>query len=120
MTSSLQMKQKNFFYQSRYFIFLCLYLGLPYSRIDILLPSNGVILKEKFSFFPLRAPFVTYGVSLIDVAAGGEEEVGDALGAAEGGPVQRDVHLHVRDEGVRALLQQVPDHNLMPAGRHRA
>ncbi len=57
----------------------------------------------------------TYGVGLIDVAAGREEEVGDALGAAEGGPVQRDVHLHVRHEGVSALLQQVADHNLVPA-----
>jgi hypothetical protein len=29
--------------------------------------------------------------------------------------VQRDVHLHVRHEGVSALLQQVADHNLVPA-----
>jgi hypothetical protein len=56
----------------------------------------------------------TYGVGLIDVAAGGEEEVGDALGSAEGRPVQRDVHLHVRHERVGTLLQQVADHNLVP------
>ena len=62
-----------------------------------------------------RCTLPTYGVGLIDVAAGREEEVGDALGSAEGGPVQRDVHLHVRHEGVSALLQQVADHNLVSA-----
>jgi len=109
------------FVQSHYFLFLGLHCGLPGSSISILFSIKSVISKETLKFFPCKAPFVpTYGVGLIDVAAGGEEEVGDALGAAEGGPVQRDVHLHVRDEGVRALLQQVPDHHLMPAGRDRA
>ena len=62
-------------------------------------------------------PYVTYGVGLVNVAAGEEEEVGYALGTAEGSPVERDVHLHVGDEGVRPLLQQVADHHLVPDDR---
>jgi hypothetical protein len=57
---------------------------------------------------------LTYGIGLVDVAAGREKEVGDALGSAEGGPVKGDVHLHVCDERVGPLLQQVADHSLVP------
>jgi hypothetical protein len=88
------------------------------NRNNIKKTQKGGVIPTSSAYYSTekaRCTLPTYGVGLIDVAAGGEEEVGDALGAAEGGPVQRDVHLHVCNEGVSALLQQVADHNLVPA-----
>ena len=57
----------------------------------------------------------------VDVAAGVEEALAGRHGSGERGPVERDVSLGVRDEGVGAALQQILDDRvvLVLAGPHQ-